>query len=324
MKASIQHKLFENKDIIFKRYNETKSCRIVAEELGVGMVTIWTFLKKYSNLCHRRKLTEKQERELSEDYSFGISMEKVGKKYGISYTVARDYLIRTKTKFKKRKDYRKHIFNQRFFNGELTEAVLWFLGWVYSDGNVSKTKKRVSVTVHKRDREVLEKLQNLINGKELIVNANNRNVSILYMFSEDMAEDLIRLGCIPAKSLIIEYPTFLQNPEQHWAFLRGIFEGDGHISLKHKGRGASCEISSGSLEFLKSIQTILKKELNLDTKIYERPNSNSKRIVIMGGIHEIKRFMDAIYMNSSSQLRMDRKYNLYIQLNEACKNLIKC
>lgn len=41
-----------------------------------------------------------------------------------------------------------------------------------------------------------------------------------------MCEDLINLGCVPNKSLILKFPTFDIVPEKYMShFIRGYFDG---------------------------------------------------------------------------------------------------
>jgi len=50
-----------------------------------------------------------------------------------------------------------------------------------------------------------------------------------------MKDDLIALGCIPRKSLLLKFPTSNQVPEhliRH--FIRGYFDGDGHFTNTEK------------------------------------------------------------------------------------------
>lgn len=195
------------------------------------------------------------------------------------------------------------------------------MGWIFSDGNVAKDFSNFNITCHTRDSEVFHKIEKHMDGDGLLSWPKNQNICWLRVHSVDMAHDLNNLGCVPNKSLVVKYPNFIKTKEQHLWFLRGIFEGDGHVSLKHKGKSANAEIACGSLDFLISIQDFLN-ELKIKSKITINKAGNGKRILITGGIREIERFMDLIYSNSSPNCRMDRKHGLYLELKKACKNLI--
>ena len=71
-----------------------------------------------------------------------------------------------------------------------------------------------------------------------------------------MYQDLINLGCVPVKSMIIRIPAIPLNLMPH--FIRGYFDGDGTVGIyknsskwnTHTLRSSFC---SGSQEFLEAI-----------------------------------------------------------------------
>lgn len=51
-----------------------------------------------------------------------------------------------------------------------------------------------------------------------------------------MKTDLIRLGCVPNKSLILKFPSenIFSNPELIRHFIRGYFDGDGSVFISRE------------------------------------------------------------------------------------------
>lgn len=308
------------KNEILDAYLKDKSCDRVAKKFGVSIMTMWAFIKKHSNMCRRKKLSEPQIDLLVEDYHGGVGCKLLGRKYGISESIARDYLMDRKIERKKLNFYRKHKINKDFFREGLNKKLLWVLGWLFSDGNVSKDLYEFNITTHKNDKEVLLKLEKLLDAENLVTTCRNKNTYRLRVNSGDMCRDLVELGCVPAKSLIIKYPTFLKTKEQHFAFIKGVFEGDGHIGQRRDKSGFIVEISSGSLDFLIGMQEFLKNDCYIDTKIDHSKVSKCHKLRILGGIKEVCRFMDCLYADSLPEHRMERKYNVYLKIKEACKN----
>lgn len=317
-----KQEMLEKKDDMVKMYRAGHSCNAVAKQFGFSCWKTTEFLKRHTFVHKRRKISKEQVIDIVKEYESGLSTLILGKKYNVSNSIIIKYLKRAGCEIKGRggEDYRKHIINKSFFKEGFDEKMLWVLGWIYSDGNVSKDFSNFSITCHTKDSEVFKKIEKHLNAKDILSWPKNQNICWLRVNSIDMANDLNNLGCTPNKSLTIKYPDFLKTKEQNIWFLRGVFEGDGHISLKHHGRSANAEIACGSLDFLLSIQSFLN-NLKINSKVIENKIGNGKRILITGGIREIERFMDILYIGASSDCRMDRKYNVYLELKKACAAL---
>lgn len=68
-----------------------------------------------------------------------------------------------------------------------------------------------------------------------------------------MCSDLSVLGCVKAKSLILKYPMINENLERH--FIRGYFDGDGHIGYHAKKKHLKTVVFySGSNLFMKHLE----------------------------------------------------------------------
>lgn len=56
------------------------------------------------------------------------------------------------------------------------------------------------------------------------------NVFVIQFCSKQITQDLVRLGAIPNKSLVLQFPTFDIVPEEYISsFILGCFDGDGCI-----------------------------------------------------------------------------------------------
>lgn len=303
-----------NESSILSEYNSGVSCSKLAKKYQVKYIKIWKFLKSKNAKFQRNKLSKETENALLEDYKSGLASLELGKKYNIAQASVCNYVRRNN--IKPHESARKTTMNTEFFK-TLTKESIWLLGWFYSDGNVSKTRNRFSVSVHSHDEEILLKMQKVMDLEgNNIYRAKNKKLVQLYGDESTIHNDLISLGCVPNKSLIIRYPTFFTEDCQHWSFLRGILEGDGHIGFKSKARkpGLNCEFASGSLLFLQDIASVLRDKLQIETKIVERANSNSKKLIIMGGKSSIFKFLDCLYKDCPENLRLERKYQIYLDM----------
>ena len=143
------------------------------------------------------------------------------------------------------KNNKKHNYDDSFFEKIDTEEKAYWLGFLYADGAVQKkevvgssvnAKRKMSYKVELQlaqiDKEHLEKFCKII-GSTMTKKENKLGEKKFVSYrttisSKKIVEDLIRLGCVPKKSLILKFPTEEQVPKKFiWDFLRGYFDGDG-------------------------------------------------------------------------------------------------
>lgn len=251
-KTEITNVLEDNRDVIFEKVKNREKVRDIAESLGIRTQTLYGFLSRNKIYLGRMILSDDEQKSFIEDYESGKRFRWLSVKYNISYASARNYAVKYNN-LKKHAQYRKKSINENFFD-TFTEESLWVLGWMFSDGNVSKKSNSFSVTVHKNDLEVLLKIKEVMGVKEdSIYTPSDRNAVAFYSSHPRIKNRLCELGRIPNKSLVIKYPTYFTEDWQHWAFLRGVMEGDGHIGIKDKTANRPSfifEIASGSVEFV--------------------------------------------------------------------------
>jgi hypothetical protein len=309
-------KLDQNSKQILADFAITPKCLFLSKKYEVRLMTMWKFLKSHGINFRRRKLTKGQETQLAEDYKNGMPLSELGPKYGVSGSVAGDYI--RKMGIPRHYTHTKKKPNKNFFDS-LTEESIWVLGWFFSDGNVCKDTNSFSISVHQNDSELLMSIGQIMKFDRIHIGYGKiKKICSLRGCDKTIHAKLIELGCVPAKSLVIRYPTYFTEDWQHWTFLRGVLEGDGHIGFKAKGNrpGFNCEIASGSRLFLDDLQKLLKAKLNVETKIKCRKNSNSCRILIEGGKEPILRFLDLLYKDGAATLCLKRKFDTYLKMKE--------
>lgn len=307
-------KLEQNAEQILADFKVTPKCKLLAKKYQVGLMTMWKFLKSRGIDMPRRKLTPEQEFQLTEDYKAGMSLAKLGPKYGICGDVAGDYI--TRMGIPHRSVPPKKIFNQNFFH-VLTEDSLWVLGWMFSDGNVCKDTNSFSITVHKNDVDVLRLIGTIMGFDRIHLYFSKKTNACLFRGNSKIVHArLIELGCVPAKSLIIRYPTYFTEDWQHWAFLRGVVEGDGHLGMKSKHNRCSfgCEIASGSRPFLESIKIFLGTQ-NIESYVHSGKRPSNHRLII-GKREDAIKFCNGIYKNGTATHYLKRKFEIYLKMKK--------
>lgn len=90
-----------------------------------------------------------------------------------------------------------------------------------------KEVKIIILQLHPDDKYIINEFLKYINSDRPIYKNKKGYVSI-NIGSTKMANDLIRLGCILRKSLVLKFPSIVsQNLIRH--FIRGYMDGDGCI-----------------------------------------------------------------------------------------------
>lgn len=107
------------------------------------------------------------------------------------------------------------------------------------------------------------------------------------------------------KSLILTFSQWLDS-NLYFDFIRGYFDGDGHISTKE------CRISLvGTQSFCEEIAIILNTILGIHCSIFlcHGNSETSIRALQVAGRNQVKTFLDSLYLNAN--LYIPRKYNQY-------------
>ena len=113
-----------------------------------------------------------------------------------------------------------------------TEEKAYWLGFLYADGYVSKYNQ-IEVALSLEDEEHLYKLKKFVNTNTNVLKDEHR--ARLLFCSQQMANDLAKLGCINNKSLVLTFPTKEQVPDELLRhFLRGYVDGDGCLCCTEK------------------------------------------------------------------------------------------
>ena len=125
----------------------------------------------------------------------------IAKELGIRRNVI--YYWLKKTNFKPHESR----FNHRFFSNIDTEDKSYWLGFLMADGCVSITQRpKVQIKLCGKDAGHLLKWHHAIRSTNRISWIKGKDPQSTH-YSERMCEDLISLGCVPKKSLILKFPN---------------------------------------------------------------------------------------------------------------------
>ena len=205
--------------------------------------------------------------------------------------------------------------NEDFFKNWTKEMAYIFGFWI-ADGNMGKNNNKISFA--SKDYDLISMIKHILKSDHKLYEDKN-NVFHLSFNNKIIYDDLIKLGGIPIKSLIIQFPEI---PEEYLShFIRGEFDGDGCNYIYKDKRGTSNNkylISNfiGNVDFLSTLKDKIKEHAGIETgKLYWNKRCNSR-------IKELRyRGKNAIalgdYMfKDSENLRLERKFKIYNKMKK--------
>ena len=190
------------------------------------------------------------------------------------------------------KEKNKGKFNHEFFNEIDSESKSYWFGFIMADGHIIDNVKygALQLGIHLSDVDLnhLKKFHKEINSNNNI-NFGKKNDIKSNHSSDMLCNDLIKMGCVPRKSLILTYPKNISN-ELTPHFIRGYFDGYGSTCI-HKGRLFLDFL--GTKEFLEG----LNKELPIQRNV--RVKKDNLFILQISDINGCKILYDYMYKNAT-------------------------
>ena len=296
------------KEMIFEYTQNGKNINTIAKQFNMGRDRL-TKLFKDNNVEFKK---DRIKRELKELYDSAIptylnnkSIIETCKLFNISTKKAFSEHVKSKgidvINYQNLKTYDFNIFNKID-----TEEKAYWLGFLYADGYITNSKGncRVSLCLKKDDYEHVLKFKNFLNiPNEITLKTNKMGDAYRITFrNKQIVSDLINLGCVPNKSLILKFPTSEQVPNnliRH--FMRGYFDGDGYLGLrtnnKFKIRGSILGTEEFVLEFLKVLS------------IDKNPKKCNNIFTFEFRYLELLKFCEFVYDDCTVYL--ERKYQIF-------------
>lgn len=120
---------------------------------------------------------------------------------------------------------------------------------------------QIELSLKAEDEQHLYKFRKFINNNNK-VSFREKQKAYRYCFrSKQIHADLIKLGCVPRKSTILEFPSQSQVSDDFlFPFLRGYFDGDGSLWFEGKTKGISILSSKPFLEGLQKRYLLLREK----------------------------------------------------------------
>lgn len=162
------------------------------------------------------------------------------------------------------KNSRKYNINQDYFK-TWSRNMAYIFGFWCADGCIYNGRC-FDITIHKKDKYLLKQFAKELKYEGNIYDSVDKQASRLNFSCKIIYDDLINLGGVENKSLILDFPKV---PKEYLSdFIRGYFDGDGCIMNLKNGRINSA-FTCGSKNFLHKLWKILKDEAGVEGGSYD-------------------------------------------------------
>ena len=261
------------------------------------------------------------------------SISRLADKYGINRKTIVKYLNERGIEITN--THGKIPFNENSFDVIDTEEKAYWLGFMYADGYISSKNNQIGLQLAIKDIEHLQKFNNFLNysrgmtitdshqfGSEDKFNKNGELMQMVrtVITNEHMWKALNNVGCVPNKSLILQFPdeSIFKSKDLIRHFIRGYVDGDGTLGVyPHSKTNPNLEASLlivGTKSFLEGIQNYL----NIKGFLMQKPSCNENTYRLGYSTKKAEQVADILYKDAS--IYLTRKYNIYISDFAALKS----
>ena len=214
---------------------------------------------------------------------------------------------------------RKYQVNHHFFSSIDCESKAYWLGFIYADGFVSRTKHHqniIGITLKDVDAIHLEKFKQDIDSTYPITRCSNKGwhnkiceCARITITSEQMFDDLVAKGVVPHKSLILTFPnTYIVPKHLQHHFIRGYFDGDGSFAKHNKTFNYR---ACGTKEFLLELGQCIG---HPNPYLYHRKRYYKNNYdLTVSGRKQVAAIGD--YMYQDATIFLERKHIRYLRIN---------
>ena len=268
------------------------------------------------------KFTIAQEKEIIDLYKQGYSMAKLGKLWGCNPSTIKNILNAYgesgRTLSEARRNTLGYTISEDIFEEINTPEKAYWLGVMYSDGFITKTKytNKFGISVAEKDKVWLEKFKQFLNYNGEIHNYKVNDSGYkpgtpyvrLLIGNNKIVADLEKWGVVEHKSKKLDRLPDIQLKED---FIRGYIDGDGSLR-KDFPNIRIC----GTYDFLTDIANFLKLNYHIyqDKTIYSLAYNTKESAYL-----EKTLYQDAKYYLDRKYEIAKRSFNSPITLEEVMK-----
>lgn len=213
-------------------------------------------------------------------------------------------------------------YNENYFEKIDKPEKAYFLGLIFSDGCIEVEKrKRLTIKLHKKDVEILEKFKKSIEFEGNVWFSKKRNMCEISLSGNKLIEDLLKYGLIQNKTKNLKYPEI----DHEIDFIRGYFDGDGCIRVKYDKRtnkkNGNFIIVSGCVNFLNELNIRMSKLLDIKLNKLYGPADKEYKYISWTGLSDLEKIYESFYKSDS--VFLERKKQIFDEVYKLHKTKIK-
>lgn len=248
--------------------------------------------------------SENQINEIIQKYQNGYGCTSICKDYGVGQQTINRLLKKNNINITNRK----YFFEENIFDNIDTPEKAYWLGFILADGYVNEDRGFLSIQLSGKDKEHIYKFLSFIKGDENMVktvyhNITGNELSRIDVCGRSFTNRLVELKLRQGKSSGKEHLTPGIPNDYIRDYIRGIWDGDGHIEKKR------IDLIS-SIEVLAFVQEKMKESCDININGILN-HCNTYRIYICKNRFRV---LNHLYYENCCSL--DRKYILARELIE--------
>jgi hypothetical protein len=211
------------------------------------------------------------------------------------------------------------------------DAFIYFLGYLWADGSVSKDKKSTTLYIQEEDaREILPNISKIgeilskpfSTGLSKPKKAHWKTMMRFYSGDNDLYYFLVQNGYLdkskkPPTKILEIIPE-----EKHNLFYLGFFDGDGCAYNGEKSHKLYCFSFSGPFDYDWGFLEAKFCELDIKSRIYRyKRKKGANSSILATGMFHVEKWSDYIYTGSEEVAYLSRKKRKCFEIIEHIKNI---
>lgn len=317
----------EEKELIVSMYQSGSLLYDIEKAIGHCDKFIYETLDEYGIERNRKtkKITEEQLQSIIEFHKEGLSYDQISEKLGGYISSSKIYellkengetnsfsidKINSIIDAQNKDNHRKYYFDEHMLDVINTPDKAYCVGLFMADGCNQLNSGCFSIGLQARDKDILEKISQMFQSDYPLKFRDSskyeymaQDVYTIRWNSKYFCERLNEIGIIPNKSLVLDFPYWL---ERHLIpyLIKGYIDGDGWINKNQIGFMSTEKFCIGVQEYLNSIGI---SSYIMDMKKHYKEDTKELLISGRNNIWPLARIMF-----SHGNLYLNRKYQKYI------------